>query len=321
MYDFLLSADLMVPDPDASVRLLVEKIGLPEPKPTWRQGFDNHAFVAWFARVHPSLAVAPTRLETQGHREHPNPSDPLFEPFLKHLLEWQGPARPMKTHATVLITRRLPELFEKLQRRKVPFRIAPGSKEMDFDRLWIGVTGNDPYYDPSFDGGLVIEVLPEVGLFMPDAVWDDTPMQPIDPKPGEMIRIVSRGFLVQDLDDTLRVLSLNMDWEPEGPTDDIADEGYRRARMSFTLKNSSTFEIMQPTRYECETGRYLATWGPGPYHVRIAVNGVDAKAADLDERGTPYVRLPETSAVDGPRLRVDPAAVEGAIIEFVEWQP
>jgi hypothetical protein len=189
---------------------------------------------------------------------------------------------------------------------------------MPFDRLWVGVTGNDAHYEPSVDGGLVVEVLSDAGLRLPPAIWEIPPPQPEGLGPGDMMRIVSRGFLVSDVDDVLRRLSLNLDWEPAGPVQDVPEEGYRRARMAFGLPHSSTVEIMQPTRFHSAAGRYLATWGPGPYHIRILVNGVDAKAADLDERGTRYSRLPETSAVEGPRLRVEPADVEGALFEFVE---
>src|SRR2546430_2586312 len=101
MYDFLLSADLMVPDPDATAALFAKALGVRD-HPRWRQAFPNHSYVAWFLRVHPSLAVAPTRLEPQGHRHVENPSDPFFPAFLQSLIDFQGAARPIKTHATVL---------------------------------------------------------------------------------------------------------------------------------------------------------------------------------------------------------------------------
>jgi hypothetical protein len=246
----------------------------------------------------------------------------LFPPFLHHLIELQGPARPIKTHATVLITRRFDELREKLLRRKLPFRVAPWTDEMPFDRLWVGVTGNNPYYEPSVDGGLVVEVLGyedwPVAARLPEETWSVPAPQPVDPAPGDIIRIESRGYLVNDLDETLRLLSTNLDWEPDGPVEDVPEEGYRRAHMGFTLANSATVELIQPTRYEGETGRFLATWGPGPFHIRMSVHGLDAKADDLERRGTAFTRVGESRAVAGPRLLVDPAAVEGQRFELVE---
>ena len=317
MYDFLLSTDLMVPDPDAMAALLVKGLGVRE-HPNWRQGFPNHSYVAWFLRVHPSLAVAPTRLEPQGHRHVENPSDPCFPPFLQSLIDFQGPSRPIKTHATVLITRRFGELVRNLVDRRLPFRIAPRSDEMPFDRLWVGVTPENPRYSPAVDGGLVIEVLPVEPLRMPPETFDVPPPAPRDLKPGDMVRIVAREFLVRDLDSTLRLLSKNLDWEPAEAVETFAEEGYRRARMSFTLSHSAVVDLIEPTRWDGETGRYLHVWGPGPYTIRIAVHDLDAKAADLERRGTRFTRFAPSPAVDGPRLRVDPRDLGGALFELVE---
>ncbi len=322
MFDLLLSADFMVPDPDATTRRFVERLGLPEQKPAWRQGFTDHAYVAWFLRVHKSLAVAPTRLEPQGHRVIDRPSkDPLFAPYLDHLAEYQGRARPMKTHATVLITRELPELMEKLARRKLPFRVAPLDDAMPWDRVWLGVTGDDPRYEPSVDGGLIVEVMADWPLQLPDATWSKPPPLPRDPGPGEYVRVQSRGVLVQDVEETVRLLSLNLDWEPLGSIESVPEEGYRRATMGFTMPHSATVEILQPTHYDCAPGRYLATWGPGPYHVRLAVHGLEARADDLATRGVRFDWMPESRAVEGRRLRIHPDELDGALFELVEFQP
>jgi hypothetical protein len=310
----------MVPDPDATAAVLVKALGVQE-HPRWRQGFPSHSYVAWFLRVHPSLAVAPTRLEPQGHRDVDNPSDPFFEPYLASLLAFQGPTRPIKTHATVLVTRHFGDLVERLVRRRLPFRIAPRSPEMPFDRLWVGVTPENPRYSPDVDGGLCIEVLPVEPLQMPAETFQVPPPAPREAAAGDMVRIVSRAFLVRDLDDTLRRLSTNLDWEPAGPVEIIADEGYRRARMAFTLPHSATVELIEPVRWDGETGVYLNTWGPGPYTIRIAVNGLDAKANDLEARGTAYSWRPESAAVGSRRLVVDPATIDGALVEFVEDRP
>src|ERR1700681_4804717 len=101
MYDLLLSADLMVADPDASADLLVRRLGILA-HANWRQAFPNHAYIAHFLRVHKSLAVAPTRVEPQVHLDRPNPGDPMFGEFLHSLEVYQGMHRPIKTHSIVL---------------------------------------------------------------------------------------------------------------------------------------------------------------------------------------------------------------------------
>ncbi|WP_432198173.1 hypothetical protein [Streptomyces sp. bgisy027] len=319
MFQFLLSADLMVPDPDATAALLVKTLGIKE-HPRWRQAFPGHPYVAHFLRVHKSLAVAPTRIEPQGHLDKPNHGDPYFPAFLESLEVFQGEHRPIKTHSLVLITDRLDDLVQRLTRRRLPFRIAPMTPEMPWVRLWVGVTPENPRYEPSVDGGLCVEVLPVDPLQMPAETFTVPPPEPLDPAPGEMIRVTARGVLVRDLDETLRKLSANLDWEPAGPVENLLNEGYRRARMAFTLQHSASVDLVQPTAWDGEAGAYLHSWGPGPYYTRISVHDLEAKAADLEARGTPFTWEPESEAVGGALIKVDPSALDGALFEFHEHQ-
>lgn len=316
MFEMLLSADLMVQDADDMAARLVNKLGI-HGHPNWRQGFDNHPYVAHFLRVHKSLAVSPTRVEPQGHLDRPNQGDPLFPIFLKSLEEFQGVHRPIKTHATVVVARDLGSVIERLNRRRLPFRLAQVTPEMPFDRLWVGVTPERPQYEPSVDGGLCVEVMPLAPLQMPADTFAIPSPVPRDPKPADMVRVVSRGFIVRDLDDTLRRLSQNLDWEPAGTVDTLKGDGYRRARMGFALGHSATVDLIEPVRWDSEVGRYLHNWGPGPHYIRISVNDLAAKAEDLRARGTAFTRIDHSDAVDGAILRVDPVELNGAIIEFV----
>jgi hypothetical protein len=136
-----------------------------------------------------------------------------------------------------------------------------------------------------------------------------------------MIRVTARGVLVRDLDDTLRRLSGNLDWEPAQPVEQPSGEGYRRARMAFTLPHSASVDVLEPTRWNSQAGYYLHNWGPGPYYTRISVHDLAAKAADLQARGTAFSWIPECAGVGGgPLIRVDPRALDGAIFEFHEHQ-
>lgn len=320
MFQFLLSADFMVPDPDATAAQFVKALGIKE-HPRWRQAFPDHPYIAHFLRVHRSLAVAPTRIEPQGHLDRPNHGDPYFPAFLKSLEDFQGAPRPIKTHSLVLITDRLDDLVQRLVRRRLPFRIAPMTPEMPWVRLWVGVTPENPRYEPSVDGGLCIEVLSVDPLQMPPETFASPPPEPEDPQPGEMVRVTARGVLVRDLDDTLRRVSANLDWEPAEPVEHLRQEGYRRARMAFTLPHSASVDVLEPTRWNGEAGYYLHNWGPGPYYTRISVHDLEAKAADLRARGTAFTWIPESEAVGGAALiRVDPRELDGAIFEFHEHQ-
>lgn len=320
MFELLMSADMMVSDPDGMTELLVNKLGIHKHE-RWRQAFDHHPYIAHFLRVHKSLAVSPTRVEPQGHLDRPNLGDPMFHEFLQSLEAYQGKHRPLLTHSIVLAMHgpKFDKFVEKLMRRRLPFRMAQRTPEMPFDRLWIGATPENPRYQPSVDGGLCIEVMPTEPLQMPAETYAETPAQPRDVKPGDMVRVTARGFLVRDLDDTLTKVSKNLDWEPEGAVETLNREGYRRARMGFTVRNSATLDVIEATRWDSDAGLYLNNWGPGPYYIRIGVHGLKAKAEDLRARGTKFTWVEESDAVGGKSLiRVDPSELRGQIFEFEE---
>jgi hypothetical protein len=320
MFELLMSADMMLPDPDGMTALLVSKLGIHE-HPNWRQAFDDHPYIAHFLRVHKSLAVAPTRIEPQVHLDKPNPGDPLFHEFLESLKAYQGPHRPMLTHSIVVATHgaKFDMLMEKLMRRRLRVRLAQRTPDMPFDRMWMGVTPEDPHYEPSVDGGLCIEVMPIEPLQLPADTFTVPAPQPRELHPGQMVRVSARGFLVRNLDEALRRCSSNLDWEPMEPVETLVHEGYLRATMDFTLANSASLDVIEATRWNGDAGRYVHTFGPGPYYIRIAVNGLAAKAEDLKSRGVKFTWIEESEAVGGRSLiRVDPAELRGQVFEFEE---
>ena len=82
----------------------------------------------------------------------------------------------------------------------------------------------------------------------------------------------------------------------------------------------STLDVIEATRWNGDSGVYLNSWGPGPYYIRIAVTGLQAKAEDLKARGTRFTWIEESEAVGGKSLiRVDPADVRGQLFEFEEY--
>ncbi|MFN3725950.1 MAG: hypothetical protein ACK4SZ_06560 [Allosphingosinicella sp.] len=317
MYEMLLSADMMVPDPDGMTELLVTKLGI-HSHPRWRQAFDNHPYIAHFLRVQKSLAVAPTRIEPQVHLDRPNPGDPLFHDHLKGLEAYQGPKRPILTHSVVLVTweAKLNALIDRLHRTRKRFRIAQRTQEMDFDRLWLGITPEDLNYDPSVDGGLCIEFIPMEPTQMPAAAFSDPPPRVENPQPGELLRVTRRGFLVRDLDFTLACLHENLEWEPDS-VEQLAGAGYRRARMGFTMSHSATLDIVEPTQWDSRAGRYLNSWGPGLYYVRLGVFNLEAKADQLRQKGVRFTWDAASDEVEGrPLIRIDPAELDGQLFEL-----
>jgi|TARA_R110001583_G_scaffold187287_1_gene348522 hypothetical protein len=319
MFDLLMSADMMLEDPDGMAELLNQKLGIHKHE-NWRQAFDNHPYIAHFLRVHKSLAVSPTRIEPQWHLDAPNPGDPMFHDFLESLKDYQGRHRPMMTHAVVITlpNEKFSAFIDKLMRRKLPFRMAQRTPEMPFDRLWLGTSPENPTYSPEVDGGLCIEVMGTEPLQMPAEVFAETAMQPRNAQPADMVRVTARGFLVRDLDDVLLRLSSNLDWEPD-TVEQLNKEGYRRARMPFRAPASASLDLLQPSRWDGDAGLYLNNWGPGLYYIRVSVNNLQAKAEDLRARNVAFTWIEESEAVGGKSLiRVDPSELRGQLFEFEE---
>jgi hypothetical protein len=301
-YDMLHSPDFLVADADATTARLVDRIGLPQPSPAWTQDFPGHGYRAVFARVHRSRSYAPSRLEIIAARPIPEPVDPAIpRAYIDDYSRIQG-ARPLKSHATVVTTSDIEGLIERVQSRGLRHRIDPATPELPHLRLWLGVTPDAPgEYRPDDDAGLFFEAIPTQGLRLSIAPGDPAPPSPAPLAEGALARVVARQWLVADLDQALRTLSRNLDWEPAGPVVDGS------AAMEVAMSHAATLELLQPLG-EGEAAAYLAAHGPGPYYTRIAVNGLDSKAADLEARGTNFQRC-------GDRLRVD---VDGALFELVE---
>jgi hypothetical protein len=311
-YDMLHSPDFLVADPDAMVARLVDGIGLPPPDPRWTQEFPGHGYRAIFARVHRSRSFAPTRLEIIGARPVGHPVNPAVpRTYIEQYSRAQGD-RPLKTHATVFTTSDIEGLIERVKSRGLRHRIDPATPELPHLRLWIGVTPDAPGdYRPDDDAGLFFEAIPTQGLHLQIEPGDPPPPPPEPLAAGQMARVLAREYLVADLDQALRTLSRNLEFETAALVAEDRADGCRRAIFAMTMSHAATLELIQPNGQDTEAGRYLARWGPGPYYTRIAVADLGTKSEDLDRRGTVFHRPPG----EQPRLRVD---VDGALFELVE---
>jgi len=311
MLDLLVSASVIVPSLDQAVAAVVDGLDFPPPKPTWILGGPGFGFEVAFCRVHPSMAMAPTRLELMCPRPPDEPLIPELPRFyVREVVALQG-RRPIRTHATVTASSRLPDLLDRLRRAGVRHRIDPPIPEHPFSRLWLGVTEGDPAgYRPDEDAGLFLEVVETETLRLAPETFQALVL-PVDLSQGAMIRIVSRGYLVRDLERSVATLATNLGWEPVAPIEQVAHEGYRRAQFGFEIGHSATLDLIEPTG-DGPAGSFMSAWGPGPYSVRIAVNGLDARAELLKER-----RVPFSIEERWPLLRVDPTETLGTVIEFV----
>ncbi len=315
--DLLFSADMLVPRPREVVTQLIRTIGLPEPGPAAYVEYADEGWDCVFALVNKSFRFAPTRLEVIGPKAFEGRAHPGHG---QRISDGQGD-RPCKTHATVVATSDMERLARNVRERGLRHWLQEPTSDVPFTRLWMGVTV-DAFsdYRPEADAGLRIEVIPSDGPAFPGEVLTRPVLEPGSPAPGQMMRIISRAFLVEDLDATLRDLERNLLWEPEGVISEDRGTGVRHVRMSRNLERGAGLDLVEPGNSQrVSSAEFLALWGAGPYAIRIAVAGLDAKAADLAERGTPAQRH-EAGPTDLERLVVDLGSTAGMPIEFVDWE-
>jgi len=313
-YDLLHAPDAVVPDVDRTVRSMVDRVGLPEPRAAWFQPSLCHGYRALFARVHPSRRVAPSRLEViaPGPRSS-SPGVADIPAYVDEIAAMQG-CRPLKTHATVLTSSSFAELVEGLRRKGVRHRVDPPSRELGHERLWVGFSpGGGPEYSPDDDAGLFFEVIPTQCLGLPDTAGDGNAPDPPAVAPGQMIRVAARSYLVGRLDPVLAILEERLSWPAERLE---GTGGGRRAVMAVNFPRSARFELVEPG-HDPDAAAHFERWGPGTYATRITIRDLSAKADDLRTRGTPFRRLPARRA--RPEiLRVDLDVVPGFLFDFVE---
>lgn len=311
--DFLFSADMLVPRPREAVDQMIETIGLPQPGPRAYVDYEDSGWDCVFALVNKAWDVGPTRLEVIGPKRYPGTPQPSRG---QNIADVQG-TKPCKTHATVIATPDMSALAEHVKRLGLRHWLEPGSGKTSFDRLWMGIAGEDFTYQPEADAGLIVEVIPsDSNAFVPK-LFQKTPPEPVDPVPGQMIRILSRAYIVDDLDQTLKVVSQNLLWEPAHSVVEDPDAGYRYAIMSRNFSQGAALKLVQPTSPATHTGAYHARWGSGAYTIRIAVHDLAAKCDLLRSQGTRFTDVAAT-VHEPERVCVDPSFTAEMPFEFVE---
>jgi hypothetical protein len=289
--DLLMSGDLLLDDRggvDRLVQLLVERMGLPEQRPSW--GHDSPDYKAMFFRVHRRLVVAPTTIEILS-------GGAVNEGALQAQRH-----RPVRTHATVFASRTFDDVVAHVERAGVRHVLYPPDEALPFGRLWLGVGSDGSEYQSDVDGGLRIEVIPYDGLRIPEVPFDEPR------SPGSYERMVARTFIVEDVPWTLERMEASLGWNGGA---EVVDGAYGpTAVIRPTLDTSAVLELVQPTRPGPPLD-FFQRYGAGPYSIRLGVHGLDVALADLTRRGTAF-------RLDGEVATVDPAALDGAVVELAD---
>jgi hypothetical protein len=315
MFDLLINSEVIVDDVAMAERTLIDALGFPPQKPQWSNTTPGKGFTFLFARVHSSLKVSPTRIEAMAVAPVDDSADPATTiQFLPALMTAQG-RRPWKTHANELATSDIHGVAERLRQNGCRFFTMPATEGNPFTRLWLGWTGADPgRYEPDVDGGLMLEIC-ETGALMQGAqLWDPVPA--LDLPPGSMVRVLRRSWIVEDLDQSLAALDRNLALVPRFGPDVDRGGAWRSARFDFAHSRSAELEVLEPIG-PGEVRDSLETWGPGAWVIRIGVTDLEAKAEDLDRRGTSYERRREEATAETLWVDTGPLGMPG-LFEFAE---
>jgi hypothetical protein len=271
LLDYMFSSDVFVADMRLQADLLVSKLGIhpPSPRAIVTDSPEAHATML---RLDRSFANAPTRLEIiqparlEGHWN------------VNHIQEaWQAQRdRPVRFHNTVYIGD-VPALVEDFSRRGIPHMT---DDSISFVRLWIGIDPRNPArYDPSFDGGQRIEILPYSYFPVPstDGVSPDEGDEP------RIERVANRSFLVPDLEMVTRALERTLDWIPASPIT-RGTHGDRTVTYSLPRRNSGGLVLIQPADGSA-AGKFAKRHGYGPYTLQLKASRLERWPELLSERG------------------------------------
>lgn len=315
MFELLVSGDAVVPDYDVAVARCQDEWGLPPVHPNWVSAPPGAGGKWCFARLQRDRRLAPTALEILGIPYHPPTPDerPAGYAYLPEIAASQG-SRPVRNHSTVVSAIDVRPIAERIGAAGGECRLDPPDATLPFPRLWVGFSPDRPdSYEPSTDGGIRLEVIPHAPLAMPDPDPGTTWPALVAGAPR---RVVARTILVDDLDATLGALDRNLGWAPDSLV--TADDGVRRACFSFPYPRSATLELAQPEGGGSEEATFLAAWGPGPFSIRIAVNGMSALEERMAVAGVPHRRLPPATPGGQLRLFRPPERDLGTAFEFVD---
>jgi methylmalonyl-CoA/ethylmalonyl-CoA epimerase len=120
------------------------------------------------------------------------------------------------------------------------------------------------------------------------------------------------GIMVADLDAALRFYTETCGLAA-GPIEHREQPPIRRCCLQV---GDTELELIEARDPEQTMMRLLPHRGPGPYHVGLRVDDVDAAAAELAARGVPLADQPR----EGADMRIQylhPDAAQGTLIELV----
>jgi hypothetical protein len=314
VFDFLVSADLLIDDFSSAVETMQARLGFGDAKPHWFAGGEGRGFEVVFLRAYARLQGSPTRLEVMAARAV-NPELPVPQ-TLAHMpgLRRTQAGAPVRTHGTVFAVSDMEDAIERVRRGGYRHWLDAANTLMPHHRLWVGVSEEEKdVWIPGDDGGLLIELVETATIPGVMESAEAPPPQPELPA-GAMTRIAARRWLVPDIDQSMASLHATFDCST-GPLARTAN-GSRTAPIVCVHPRSAVVDLVQPAPGTPQA-TLVAAHGPLPWTIVIAVNDLEAKASDLLERQTPFAHVHD-DVTGAPALVPEQTATLGVPFAFVQ---
>jgi hypothetical protein len=314
VFDFLVSADILVDDFEAAVSNLQSRLGFGPAKPQWYGGGEGRGFEVVFLRTHPRLQGSPTRLEVIAARSlSADVPPPQTLPHMPGLRRAQEDA-PVRTHGTVFAVSDMAAAIDRVRQGGFRHWLDARNELVPYDRLWVGVSEFEKdCWVPGDDGGLLVELVETRSIPGVMESADEAP-PPLDAPPGAMSRIAARRWLVSDVEASVERLRATFDCAIDPVRETMARS--RVASITCSHPRSARVDLVQPAAGSVQAD-VLGERPSLPWTIVIEVDDLDAKARDLaarDTRNDPVV----DDVLDVDSLAVVPALTEGVPFLFVE---
>ena len=130
-----------------------------------------------------------------------------------------------------------------------------------------------------------------------------------------LIKLNHLAIVVDDLDAALCFWGDSLGLAAVGERQTLPDEA---VEIAFLALDDARIELIAPTTDDSGVAKYLAKRGPGMHHLCLEVPDLEAKLAELAERGCQLINETPRQR-DGRRYAfVHPASAAGVLLELYE---
>lgn len=129
------------------------------------------------------------------------------------------------------------------------------------------------------------------------------------------MRIHHLGIAVESLEKAVPVFELLLGYPPDS-TEEVEDQ---KVRVAVFRVGESRIELLESSSPDSPIARFIGKRGPGIHHLTLAVEDLQGKLDDLDERGVKLVdRNPRVGAGGESIAFLHPSSTAGILIELLE---